>query len=137
MKFLALTILLALSAPLFPAGAQEKPRESAAAQPGVERKIAAAADVAVSLCMASGSVVVRGWDKGEVHARSDTAGRLDLREGKSGKGVEVIVTDYVDEDGPGAGRCNSVSDVELDVPRGATVQIRVREGDVDIDAVAE
>jgi DUF4097 and DUF4098 domain-containing protein YvlB len=139
MKFPALTILLALALPLT-AGAQAQPHapageKGAAAPPGVERKIAAAADVAVSLCMASGSVVVRGWDKGEVQARSDMAGRIDLREGKSGKGVEVIVSDNADE--TGAGYCNSVSDVELDVPRGARVQIRVREGDVDIDGVAE
>jgi hypothetical protein len=140
MKFPALTILLALALPLT-AGAQAQPHASAgekgsAAPPGVERKIAAAADVAVSLCMASGSVVVRGWDKGEVQARSDMAGRIDLREGKPGKGVEVIVSDYADDE-TGAGHCNSTSDVELDVPRGARVQIRVREGDVDIDGVAE
>jgi hypothetical protein len=48
----------------------------------------------------------------------------------------VIVSDYA-ADEAGASHCNSVSDVELDVPRGATVHIRVREGDVDIDAVAE
>ncbi|HZB45484.1 MAG TPA: DUF4097 family beta strand repeat-containing protein [Pyrinomonadaceae bacterium] len=141
MKIPALTILLALALPLT-AGAQERQphasagEKGAAAPPGVERKIAAAADVSVSLCMASGSVVVRGWDKGEVHARSDMAGRIDLREGKSGKGVEVLVSDYADDE-TGAGHCNSTSDVELDVPRGARVQIRVREGDVDIDGVAE
>lgn len=138
MKFLALTILLALAAPLSARAQGEvagaKDGGDAAAQTGVERKIAAASDTAVSLCLGAGSVVVRGWDRGEVQARSSQASRIELRDGRPGKGIEVLVSD---EEEHGGGGCDATSDVELDVPRGASVHIKVREGDVDVSGVAE
>lgn len=139
MKFLALTILLALAAPLSAARAQGPAAGGGddaddAAQAGVERKVAAAPDAAVSLCLGAGSVVVRGWDRAEVQARSAQAGRIELRAGQAGKGITVLVSD---EDEEHFGPCSATSDVELDVPRGASVHVKVREGDVDVSGVAE
>lgn len=143
MRFLALTILLALASPLS-AGAQERAEsrhKDDEQREAVERKVAAEPDAVVSLCVASGDVIVRGWEKNEVRARSAQAGGIDLKASKSagaGKGVEVLVSDDPqDEDGSGSASCDATSDIELDVPRGATVRIKVREGDVDVTDVAE
>lgn len=135
-------MLLALALPL-PAFAQRRAAVKVAGeeQSGVERKIAAASDVTVSLCISSGDVIVRGWDKAEVHVRSEQAERVELKESKSakpGKVIEALISNYAED--KNAARpfiCDAISDVELDVPRGASVHIKVHEGDVDISNVAE
>lgn len=132
MKFLALTFLLALAAPL---SVRAQGADESGAQTVVEKRAAAAPDATVSLCLGAGSVVVRGWDRAEVQARSAQAARIELRPAPAGKGIDVLVSDEEGEHNLGA--CNSTSDVELDVPRGASVRVKVREGDVDASGVAE
>ncbi|HVF57283.1 MAG TPA: DUF4097 family beta strand repeat-containing protein [Pyrinomonadaceae bacterium] len=105
----------------------------------VERTAAAETDVAVTLCLASGSVVVRGWDRREVRARSTEAEKIELTGGAAGqaaKRVEVLVSN--DEQAElSSGDCGGTGSIELDVPRGATVNLQLREGDVEISDVAE
>ena len=140
MRILAVTALLVLALPLA-VDAQRRPASFAGQdelQKGIERKVAAEPDVQLSLCLASGDVFVRGWDKNEVRASSDTAGRIVFRPAKSGKGLEILVSDDPEEkSGPIPPTCEVSSDVELDVPRGATVRIKVREGDVEVSNVGE
>ena len=59
----------------------------------VERRVDAAPDVALSLCVASGDVIVRGWDRAEVRARASESGgvKLDAGGGSPARRVEVIV----------------------------------------------
>lgn len=137
MKFLALTILLALAAPFSVRAQASVQADAPSAQTPVERKVAAASDVTVTLCLGAGNVVVRGWDRQEVQARTTQASRIDLRPSRGAqtqKGVDVFVAN--DAEGYREG-CDSTSDVELDVPRGASVHVKVREGDVDATGVAE
>src|SRR6266436_6309301 len=42
-------------------------------------RIPAAKNVAVSICVSSGNIIIRGWDKSEVLADSSGEGRVDLR----------------------------------------------------------
>ncbi|HVF51483.1 MAG TPA: DUF4097 family beta strand repeat-containing protein [Pyrinomonadaceae bacterium] len=165
-----------------------------------ERTMAAAADALVTMCVASGGVVVRGWERREVRVRADV-GRVELRATQpttpgtpvraaapgavdvpvapsapnpvnlpaapnaasvpaaqsapnapvmpnapaapvapnapnASKGVEVLLSDSEDEE-PLAGDCEASGHVELDVPRGATIVLTVREGDIDVSDVAE
>src|SRR4026208_1273167 len=44
----------------------------------VERSVATDAAVQVSLCVASGNITVRGWDRQEVRARSMDAVQIEL-----------------------------------------------------------
>lgn len=145
---------------------------------GLERAVATEADALVTLCLESGDVVVRGWDKKEVRARVREAGKLELRRTGGAsvappaitplpaprpnsapplppniagatprppsapipptaneKGVEVLVSNS-EEDELEAGDCHGSGQVELDVPRGATVRLQIRSGDINIDGVA-
>lgn len=106
------------------------------------RNVAAEADVIVNLCLESGDVVVHGWDKREIRARAGDAARLELRQAeaagatKPARRVEALISNS-DEGAMVAGQCRGTSNVVLDVPRGATVVLRVESGDVEIVDVAE
>jgi DUF4097 and DUF4098 domain-containing protein YvlB len=109
---------------------------SAGAQ--VERTSAADGQAVVSLCLTQGDVLVRGWDKKEVHARAEGAGnvRLLTPNVQPAPRVEVLVSDD-EEDEPGSGDCGSADQVELMVPRGATVNVRTQNGHVDVSDVSD
>lgn len=106
------------------------------------RTVAAQPDVVVSLCLASGGIVVRGWDRQEIRARAGDVERLEVRGGGAAsaqptKRVEVLVSKDEDEDGFGPMGCAGDGHVELDVPRGATVSLQIHEGDIEVSGVAE
>lgn len=142
MKFLSTLILLLLA--LAPAAAQgprpapAPPVPRAAEDFALERRVAAAPGVIVSLCLASGDVVVRGWERDEVRARTSEGGALALQTdgGQPARRVEVMA-DEESEGGPRPGDCGVTNGLELAVPRGATVNLRVQEGDVEVWGVAE
>src|SRR6266852_5857705 len=69
----------------------------------IERSIATTPTVAVSLCVDSGDVTVRGWDKNEVEEK---------------------------------GGCHAFGDVELMVPRGASLYLQTGDGTIDVGDVA-
>lgn len=102
----------------------------------VERTIAADSSVAVKVCVASGSITVHGWERKEVRARSTDVAEIEFQhEGEPARKIQLLIADKVQ----GAGRttsCLSFSDVDLDVPRGATVQLQTRDGDINIADVA-
>lgn len=140
MKFATVIILLLLASA--PAAAQPgrgpAPRPAPAAGDALERSTPADASVVVSLCLASGDVVVRGWDRAEVRASAGSGGGLELRtdRGQPARRVEVLVSQG--EDVPAQpGECGVTDGLELNVPRGAAVSLRVQEGDVAVSDVAE
>ena len=142
------SLVLAASATLCAADAPASARGEDA-RPQAVRKVAAAPDVVVELSLESGDVVVRGWDRKEVEARSDSAARIELRqyesasaaepagkEGSPARRVEAFVlSDHDKEVHPG--EFSGSGDIELSVPRGATVVLRVQSGDIEITDVAE
>jgi hypothetical protein len=107
----------------------------------VERTIAADPSVTVSICVMSGSISVQGWDKNEVSARSSDAGQIELRhkdpKDHSGKAVrvEVFVVDNSD-DQQIKKNCQAYSDLQLFVPRPASVHVQTRDGDISIADIA-
>ncbi|HEX7177088.1 MAG TPA: DUF4097 family beta strand repeat-containing protein [Pyrinomonadaceae bacterium] len=156
MKLLSsILALLVLSAPAVAHGqAQQAPAPPAPpAVSQAERTVAAARDVLVELSLESGDVVVRGWDRDEVRARSDEAPRIELRkyaspapgEAKDMSGaakdaparrVEVFVL-HSKDDPVRPGESSGSGNVELNVPRGATVFLKVQSGDIEVSNVAE
>jgi hypothetical protein len=97
--------------------------------------------VTLLACIESGDVVVRAWDRKEVRARSNDASRIELRradatvEPNPATRIEVLVAK--DESEPARpGLCSNSGNLELDVPRGSTVQIKGNTGDVHIAGVA-
>jgi DUF4097 and DUF4098 domain-containing protein YvlB len=92
------------------------------------RAMAADPNVVISLCLESGNITVTGGDRQrpEDPKAASQATRLD-----------VLVSDSP-KNGPGRSNdCRGTTDVELEVPRGATLYLKTREGDVEIADVAE
>lgn len=141
MKFSLLTLLFALALAAAPrAAAQQRPSPAKGAAEGfaLERSADAEARAVVSICLNSGDVIVRGWERNEVRARIEEEGTLRLLTPnvRPAPRVEVLVSDALDTE-PGAGHCGSNETVELSVPRGATVEVRTSTGHVEITDVAE
>ena len=96
----------------------------------------------VTLCVASGILNVRGWDKNEVHVRSLDAAQIDFRRidrpkdsSKPATRVDVMV---FNKSGISNLKldCQALADVEMDVPAGATVQVQTGDGDITIAGVS-
>ncbi len=107
----------------------------------IERTVSADPSVTVSICVMSGSISVRGWDRDEVLARSSDAAQIELRQkagaSQSGKAikVEVFVVDKSYEQRVKS-NCQAYSDLELFVPRPASVHVQTRDGDISIADIA-
>jgi hypothetical protein len=144
MKFRTAFIIpiLILSVATFALGRDDKREKKDRAQQ-VERTTSADANVAVSVCLASGAISVRGWDRNEVRARSKDVAELEFRrrdatpESSPAKKIEVLMSDRADAPAGRLGSCRAFSDIELDVPHGATVQLQTRDGSISVAAVAK
>jgi DUF4097 and DUF4098 domain-containing protein YvlB len=117
----------------------ERERHETNAKSGpIERTTAADAQAIVSLCLTQGDVIVRGWDKTEVRAHAEGAGnvRLLTPNAQPAPRVEVLVSDEGSDEAD-SGDCGSADQVELMVPRGATVNVRTHNGHVDVSDVSD
>jgi DUF4097 and DUF4098 domain-containing protein YvlB len=107
----------------------------------IERSIPADPAVTVSICLASGNINVRGWDKDEVKARSDAAEielrRKDTPTAQAGRvtKLDVLVIDQANQQ-RGRDGCQAFSDLELNVPRTASVRVHTRDGNISIADVS-
>jgi hypothetical protein len=126
------------------AGSTPAHDEKKGSQPGekVERTISVDPQATITLCVASGSLTVRGWDKLQVRVRSLDAEQLDFRRIDKTKDpntpamrIDVMVLDKSSRANPKLD-CQAIADVEMDVPAGATVQAQTRDGDIRIVGVA-
>ncbi len=115
-------------------------------QPGekVERTLAVQPQATITLCVASGTLTVRGWDRQEVRVRSLDAQQIEFRRIEKVKAnepmppasrVDVMVLDKNSRANPKVD-CQAIADVEMEVPAGATVQVQTRDGDISISGVA-
>jgi hypothetical protein len=106
----------------------------------IERSMPVDPQATVTLCVASGILKVRGWDKNEVHVRSLDAAQIDFHridriKEKPATRVDVMVLDKSGVSNPKLD-CQAIADVEMDVPAGATVQVQTRDGDITIAGVS-
>jgi hypothetical protein len=108
----------------------------------VERSLAVDPHATVTLCVASGTLKVRGWEKSEVRVRSLGAAQVDFRRidkvkdpSKPATRVDVMVLDRTGMLNPRLD-CRAFANVEMEVPAGATVQVQTRDGNITISGVA-
>ena len=108
----------------------------------VERSLAVDPEATITLCVASGTLKVRGWEKSEVRVRSMGAAQIDFRRidkdkdtSKPAMRVDVMVFDRAGMMNPRLD-CRAFANVEMEVPAGATVQVQTRDGDITIAGVA-
>jgi DUF4097 and DUF4098 domain-containing protein YvlB len=113
-------------------------------QQQLDRTANAASNVIVTVCLASGDVIVHGWDRAEVHASTSDAAQLELRRNgapnqtEPAARVEVIISNAPSTRGEELiCDCSAASDLTLDVPKGATVQIKTNDGSVEVRDVAD
>lgn len=134
MKFSLLTLLFALALAPAPRAAAQQP----AGEFALEKRAEAEARAVVSLCINTGDVIVRGWERNEVRARAAGEGTLRLLAPnvRPAPRVEVLVSEEK-EASLNAGHCGVNQTVELTVPRGATVEVESRTGNVEVADVAE
>lgn len=135
-----LVVSLAGSTPANNKRQSPKPGE----EPGekIEKTLAVDPQATVTLCVASGTLKVRGWEKSEVRVRSLGAGHVDFRRidktkdtSKPATRVDVMVMQRAGIANPRLD-CQAFADVEMEIPAGATVQVQTRDGDITITGVA-
>ena len=112
-------------------------------EPGeqIERVVPASQNVVFSVCLSNGDVHIEGWDRSEVKVTATSARQLELQTGGANPSqrVEVAVSNRpkMGTDDPLLADCRGVTDLSIFVPRGATIQIQLRSGDIEISHVAE
>ena len=106
-----------------------------------ERAIAADPSVVVSLTNTSGHINVRGWERNEVRVQTDDEKLIELRRSdsanpeKAATQIKVLFSRAPSDEA--IQECGENSNIQLDVPRGATVYLKSESGDVEVDDVAE
>ena len=85
----------------------------------------------VTLCVASGTLKVRGWDKNEIHVRSLDAAQIEFKRidrvkdmSIPARRIDVMVFDKATGTNPKLD-CQALASVEMDVPAGATGALRL------------
>jgi hypothetical protein len=149
MKSKLYNMTVAVFALLLSAGAllAQKPEKAEAEEPPQQqpvRVMAADSGVVITMCLESGNIMVVGGDRREVRVNADDEEAVvTLRRTENPKAttpavrLEVMVSDSPKEAPLRMGECRGTSDIELEVPRGATLFVKTREGDIDISDVAE
>lgn len=126
------------------AGSTPAHDERKSTQPGqkIERSLPVDAQATVTLCVASGVLKVRGWDKSEIRVRSLGAEQVEFRRidrtkdtSKPATRVDVMVLNKAGISNPRLD-CQAFADVDMEVPVGATVQVQTRDGDIMISGVS-
>ena len=108
-----------------------------------EKSVAVDAKVNISLCVSEGKVKVQGWERNEIRAYVSNGGsqvgfKILQKSKQTEKPVWIMVLGFdpskiADSE---ADECLSGDEIELDVPRGATVNIKSRESETRIESVA-
>ena len=105
----------------------------------VERTIAAAPDVVLSVCLGAGSLSVQAWHQNQVRVRSSDGLPIELRRpaGASNSGpakeLSVVIGNVLTR--PGSS-CLPFGDIQLDVPRAASLRLQTRDAGVSVSGVA-
>jgi putative adhesin len=138
-----IVLLLSFVLVLVPAGARahDDDHKNKMHVQQIERSVEADSSVTVALCVKSGSITVRGWDKNQVLARSSDVTELELKRGdgpnESGPATKltVLMVDRADAH-RAPNDCQAFGDVELTVPRAASVHVQTGDGEINISDVA-
>lgn len=108
-----------------------------------EKFIAADAKVNISMCVSEGSVKINGWQHDEIRAfvagGSDVGFSVRDKNAQTGKPnlITVLGFDPQKKTEAGLDECLSGDAIELDVPRGASLNITGRENDISISSVGK
>ena len=108
-----------------------------------EKSIAVDANVNISLCISEGNLKVNGWDRSEIRAFVSEGSQVGFsvlqksRQSANPVWVKILGFDPATNKEMNLDECLSGDEIELDVPRGATVNIKSRESETTIDSIAK
>ncbi len=108
-----------------------------------EKSIAVDAKVNISLCISDGKLKVNGWERNEIRAFVDSGSEVGFNVREKNKlsskavWVEVLGFDPTKNKETNPDECLSGEEIELDVPRGATVNIKGQAGETIIESVGK
>lgn len=94
-----------------------------------EKSILVDAKIYISMCVSEGKVKINGWERNEIRAfiREGSAVGFDIRkknvQTKNPVWVKIVDLDTLNDKNIGAEECLSGEEIELDVPRNATIDI--------------
>lgn len=106
-----------------------------------EKSIATESSVKIALCVKSGSVRINGWDRNEIRGYIENGSQIGFKvvqkDPKTGKPVWVKPVGYdpVKNKELNPEDCLSGSNIELDVPRGATIELKSERSEIKIESV--
>src|ERR1051325_323006 len=102
----------------------------------IERSLSVGPEATITLCVASGTLSVHGWDKNEIRVRSADAAQDEVKRidkvkdtTKPPARIDVMVLDKTTVLKTRLD-CQALASVDMDVPSGATVQGQTRDGDI-------
>ena len=107
-----------------------------------EKSIAVDTKVNVSLCVSSGKLKINGWDRNEIRAfaNGSAVGFKVLQKSKQNSQpvwVMIVGFDTTKKQTVNGDECLSGDDIEIDVPRSATVDVKNDESETTINSVAK
>lgn len=104
----------------------------------VERTTAADPKVVLSVCLASGNITVHGWDRNQVHARMSDGMQIEFQPSATSNSAppKELSLGMNGEPGPSK-RCLPFGNLELDVPREATVNVQGGDAEINASGVAK
>ncbi|MDQ3712791.1 MAG: hypothetical protein M3388_11320, partial [Acidobacteriota bacterium] len=108
-----------------------------------EKSIAVDANVNISLCVSEGNLKINGWERNEIRAfvnNGSEAGFKVLEKNKQGNSavwVKVLGFDPTKNKETNPDECLFGEEIELDVPRGATVKVKGQTSETRIESVGK
>lgn len=108
-----------------------------------EKSIVTESKVSINLCVQQGNVRINGWDRDEIRAYvaegSQVGFKIVQTSQKTKKPVWVNVLGYDPQTNKEVKpeECLSGSEIELDVPRNATIKLKSGESDIKIESVSK
>jgi hypothetical protein len=106
-----------------------------------EKSLRTDPQVNISLCVSAGNVRINGWERNEIRAFVNGGSKVGFRilrkQNQDAVWVKVLGFDPQTDKEVGLDECLSGDEIELDVPRGATIGLKGRESQIMIDSVAK
>jgi hypothetical protein len=108
-----------------------------------EKAIATESKITISLCVREGNVRINGWDRDEIRAYVEDGSQVGFKivqenpKNKKPVWVSVLGFDPKNTKEIKPEECLSGSEIELDVPRNATIKLKSGESAIKIDSVAK
>ncbi len=107
-----------------------------------EKSILVDAKINISMCVSEGKVKVNGWERNEIRAFVSEGSRVGFEVRKKNEQtktplwVEVVGFETANNKNSGAEECLSGKEIELDVPRNSTVDIKGSASETTINSVS-